>query len=252
MTATSRHTADSAQEGGLIWERAPKEKERRERPTREAVVAAAIALADAEGLDAVSIRRVAAALQARPMGLYSFFDRKDELIDLMTDEVLAGAVLHDVPAGWRAGLSALASATRDVCTAHPWLVVAGMRPKLGPNAIRHFEQSLQAVAGLDISPGRKLAILRAVDTYALGYVQVALAQQQAHRREGRSSREWQDSARAYLARLADSGDYPQLAALGTDTLLRDEDDDPAFSTGLTWMLDGIATAIRAPTPATGD
>jgi len=76
-------TSDPAQgptPAGLIWTRPPKEK--RERPAREAIVAAATDLADTHGLDAVSVRRVAAALQTRPMDLYRHFARKDELIDL--------------------------------------------------------------------------------------------------------------------------------------------------------------------------
>src|ERR1039458_7068500 len=78
---------------GLIWTRPP--REHRERPTREAIVAAATGLADTHGLDAVSVRRVAAALQTRPMDLYRDFTRKDELIDLMVDEVIAAAVLDE-------------------------------------------------------------------------------------------------------------------------------------------------------------
>ena len=244
MTRIPSDTDPGAQEARLVWDRVPKEKERRERPTRDAVVTAAVALADAEGLEAVSIRRVAAALDTRPMGLYSFFGRKDELIDLIADEVLAEAVLAEIPAGWRDGLSALAHATRDVCTAHPWLVAAaGMRPQIGPNAMRHFEQSLQAVSGLQVSPDRKLAVLRAVDTYALGHVQVSHALHQTQRREGLTSSQWQATASAYLSRLAASGDFPHLAAFGTSALLDSEDDEPAFDTGLNWLLDGIAAAI---------
>ena len=98
-------TSGPAQEpapAGLIWTRPPTEK--RERPTREAIVAAAIGLADTHGLDAVSVRRVAAALQTRPMDLYRYFARKDELIDLMVDEVIAGAVLDEIPRDWRDAL----------------------------------------------------------------------------------------------------------------------------------------------------
>jgi AcrR family transcriptional regulator len=79
--------APGAAPAGLIWTRPPAEK--RERPTREAIVAAAIDLADAHGLEAVSVRKVAAALATRPMDLYRYFARKDELIDLMVDEVVA-------------------------------------------------------------------------------------------------------------------------------------------------------------------
>src|ERR1700724_3848654 len=80
---------------GLIWTRPPKQQ--RQRPTREAIVAAATGLADTHGLDAVSIRRVAAALQTRPMDLYRDFARKDELIDLMADQAAPGAVLAETP-----------------------------------------------------------------------------------------------------------------------------------------------------------
>src|ERR1700676_5178880 len=93
---------------GLIWTRPPKEK--RERPTRDAIVAAATDLADTHGLDAVSIRRVAAALQTRPMDLYRDFARKDELIDLMADQAAAGAVLDELPPHWRDALTAIARA----------------------------------------------------------------------------------------------------------------------------------------------
>jgi AcrR family transcriptional regulator len=253
MTQDSLQHGPGAPEPGLVWDRVPEEKQRRERPTRDAVVTAAVALADAEGLEAVSIRRVAAALGTRPMGLYAFFDRKDDLIDLMADAVLDGTVLPELPPGWREGLSALARATRDVSLAHPWLAAAtGTRVQLGPHAMRHFEQSLQAVSGLAVSPARKLAILRAVDTYALGHVQISLAQHETLRREGLTPGQWQASAGGYLARLAASGDYPNLAAFGADAVLQDQDEEAAFETGLNWLLNGIAaetspvTRLRRP------
>src|SRR5262249_56141365 len=77
---------------GLIWIRP--EPEQPKRPTRDDIVAAAIDLADADGLQAVSIRRVAATLHTRPMGLYSHIARKDDLLDLMLDRAL-GEVLRD-------------------------------------------------------------------------------------------------------------------------------------------------------------
>src|SRR5258708_129559 len=129
MTPTSpdRHPGTSgpvpgAAPVGLIWTRPQAEK--RERPTTEAIVAAATDLADTHGLDAVSIRRVAAALQTRPMDLYGYFARKDELIDLMVDEAVGGAVLEGIPYEWGDALAAIAHAPRAVCLAHPWVVTA--------------------------------------------------------------------------------------------------------------------------------
>ncbi len=223
---------------GLIWTRPPKEQ--RERPTREAIVAAATDLADTHGLDAVSIRRVAAALQTRPMDLYHYFARKDELIDLMVDEVIAGAVLDELPRDWRDALTAIARALHAVCLAHPWTVTAaGQRALIGPNLMRHAEQSLQATAALGIDPAKRLAILRAVDTYAMGHAHISPARDHS---DGNTANDpgWRAAAETYLQGLADSGNFPNLAAFGAAGLLHNQYDELAFETGLNWLLTGIA------------
>jgi AcrR family transcriptional regulator len=245
MTPTSagQHpgTSDPAQErapAGLIWTRPPKEK--RERPTREAIIAAATELADSHGLDAVSIRRVAAALQTRPMDLYGYFARKDELIDLMVDEAVAGAVLEEIPRDWRDALTAIARALHAACVAHPWLVTAaGQRALIGPNVMRHAEQSLQATAALGLDWAKRRAILRAMDTYAMGHAHISLARDHS---EGNTATEpgWRAEAETYLQGLADSGDFPNLAAIGAAGLLRNDNDELSFETGLNWLLTGIA------------
>jgi AcrR family transcriptional regulator len=245
MTRTSpdRHpgTSDPAQEpapAGLIWTRPPKEK--RERPTREAIVAAAIGLADTHGLDAVSIRRVAAALQTRPMDLYRYFARKDELIDLMVDEVIAGALLDEIPHDWRDALSAIARALRAVCLAHPWMVTAaGRQALLGPNVMRHVEQSLEATAALGIDQTKRLAIWRAVDSYTMGHAHLSPGRDQS---EGHTANDPSRRAavEAYLQGLADSGNFPNLAASGAAGLLRNDHDELTFETGLDWLLTGVA------------
>jgi AcrR family transcriptional regulator len=231
---------------GLIWTRPPAEK--RERPAREAIVAAATGLADTHGLDAVSVRRVAAALQTRPMDLYRYFARKDELIDLMVDEVIAGALLDEIPPGWRDALSAIACALRAVCLAHPWMVTAaGRQALLGPNVMRHVEQSLEATATLGLDQAKRLAIWRAVDSYTMGHAQISLARDQsaggtAHD-PGRAA-----AAGAYLQDLAGSGNFPNLAALGAVGLLHSNHDELTFETGLRWLLTGIVADTQAIPP----
>ncbi len=231
---------------GLIWTRPPAEK--RERPTREAIVAAAVDLADTHGLDAVSIRKVAAALKTRPMDLYRYFTRKDELIDLMVNEVIAGAVLDEIPPDWRDALAAIACALRAVCLAHPWMVTAaGRQALLGPNVMRHVEQSLEATATLGIDQAKRLAIWRAVDSYTMGH---------AHIRPGRDQSEGSPApdpgraaaAKAYLQGLAGSGNFPNLAALGVADLLHNDHDELTFETGLGWLLTGIAADAQATAP----
>jgi AcrR family transcriptional regulator len=236
--------AHGAAPAGLIWTRPPKEQ--RERPTREAIVAAATGLADTHGLDAVSIRRVAAALQTRPMDLYRDFARKDELIDLMADEVVAGAVLDELPRHWRDALAAIARALRAVCLAHPWVITAaGRQPLIGPNVIRHVEQSLQATAALGLDWTKRLAIWRAVDSYTMGHAHLSPGRDHS---EGNTADDpgWRAAAGAYLQGLAASGDFPNLAAFGAAGLLHGDYDELTFETGLGWLLTGIAADAGQP------
>ena len=249
MTPTSpgQHPGTSAPAqgpapAGLIWTRPPKEK--RERPTREAIVAAATDLADTHGLDAVSIRRVAAALHTRPMDLYGYFARKDELIDLMADEAAAGAVLDEIPRDWRDALAAIAHALRAVCLAHPWVVTAaGRQPLIGPNVIRHVEQSLEATAALGIDWTKRLAIWRAVDSYTMGHAHLSPGRDHS---EGTTANDpgWRAAAGAYLQNLAGSGNFPNLAAFGAAGLLHSKYDELTFETGLGWLLTGIAADVN--------
>ena len=224
---------------GLIWTRPPKEK--RERPTREAIVAAATELADSHGLDAVSVRRVAAALKTRPMDLYRDFARKDELIDLMADEVVAGAVLDEIPRDWRDALTAIARALHAVCLAHPWVVTAaGRQALIGPNVIRHVEQSLEATAALGLDWTKRLAIWRAVDSYTMGHAHLSPGGRDHSQGTTATDPGWRAAAEAYLQGLADSGNFPNLAAFGAAGLLHSDYDDLTFETGLNWLLTGIA------------
>jgi AcrR family transcriptional regulator len=188
----------------------------------------------------VSVRRIAAALKTRPMDLYRYFTRKDELIDLMVDEVIAGAVLDELPPDWRDALAAIACALRAVCLAHPWVVTAaGRQALLGPNVMRHAEQSLEATAALGLDPAKRLAIWRAVDSYTMGHAQISPGRDQS---DGHPAHDpgWRAAAEAYLQDLADSGNFPNLAAIGAAGLLHNDHDELTFETGLGWLLTGIA------------
>ncbi|KLL12217.1 TetR/AcrR family transcriptional regulator [Protofrankia coriariae] len=237
---------------GLLWTRLAKEQ----KPglTRDAIVNAAIMLADTEGLGAVSIRRVAAALGARPMSLYSHIQRKDDLFELMTDQAIADVIVPEpLPADWREALWTIAQRTRAVTLQHPWIVKArGAWPRLGPNAIRHMEQSLAAVASLDIDQRRKICILRAVDTYTVGHIVSEHLEQRMPRRDGENAAEQQHLAQSYLRTLVDTGGYPHIAALGPDlALLTDRGEaQQRFDEGLEWVLAGIASSLEQLPPGT--
>jgi AcrR family transcriptional regulator len=238
-----------------VWAR---DEERASGPqplSREAIVAAAIEIADADGLEAVSIRRLATKLEARPMSLYSHIGRKGDLIDLMVDEVMAGAIIPGGPPtdDWREGLRQIAQRTRESTRAHPWMIAAAFhRPFLGPNTLRHIDQSLAAVSELPLSRERKRAVLLAVDTYTLGFVRWEVMSPKAdggghpcvrHSEPGHTAAEID----AYITAQAASGDYPHLAAfVGKDMGLGVKAEK--FEIGLEWLLTGIAAEVGEAGP----
>lgn len=224
---------DTGPPTGSVWTRVPRAKPRR--LSLETIVAAAIGLADAHGLDAVSIRRVAAELSARPMSLYSFMDRKDDLIELIVDEIMGEMIVDELPAGWREGLHAIAAHTRATGHRHPWLMTAvSQRPPMGPNAIRHTEQSMAAIAGLGLDREQARALLIAVDAFTIGFGSLELADRAMRQRDGLTDAQWEESTGAYLTRLSRTGQAPHLAQFGDDRA------DDAFRAGLDWLLSGFA------------
>jgi AcrR family transcriptional regulator len=228
-----------------VWARDEEQSSGPQPLSREAIVTAAIEIADADGLEAVSIRRLATKLDARPMSLYSHIGRKGDLIDLMVDEVMGGAIIPDggpPTDDWREALRQIAQATRESTRAHPWMIAAAFHhPFLGPNTLRHIDQSLAAVSELPLSPDRKRAVLLAVDTYTLGFV----------RWEVRSMKAKDDTPcagpnateiDAYIKAQAASGDYPHLAEfVAHDTSLGVKAEK--FEIGLEWLLTGIAAEV---------
>lgn len=215
--------------------------------SREAIVAAALEIADDEGLEAVSIRRIATKLEARPMSLYSHIETKADLVDLMVDEVMGESVLPGaVPEDWREALRQIAQRTRAAARAHPWVIATAFRrPLLGPKALRHIDQSLAAVATLPLPFDRKRAVLLSVDTYTLGYVRWEVLS--PHGKNPCAQAEdvpSHDQIDAYLREQAASGEYPHLAAIaGTDLTYGVKAE--SFEVGLDWLLAGIAAEVDA-------
>jgi AcrR family transcriptional regulator len=238
-----------------VWTR---DEERASGPqplSREAIVAAAIEIADADGLEAVSIRRLATKLEARPMSLYSHIGRKGDLIDLMVDEVVAGAIIPGGPPtdDWREALRQIAQRARESTRAHPWMIAAAFhRPFLGPNTLRHIDQSLAAVSELPLSPERKRAVLLAVDTYTLGFVRWEVMSPKADKRGNPCARHSEPGHTAaeidaYITAQTAGGDYPHLAEfVGKDMGLGVKAEK--FEIGLEWLLTGIAAEVGEAKP----
>jgi AcrR family transcriptional regulator len=211
---------------------------------RERVIAAAIALADEGGLEAVSVRKVAARLNAGPMRLYGFISTKDELLDLMVDEVHAEILPEEQPGDWREALRILAHRTRQAVLRHEWLAdLLGGRPTLGPNGLAVTEAKLAAVDGLaDID-----TVKRAVETvsaYVTGAIRREIANLRAERTTGLSKRDWQRAHGPHVTRMLATGRFPALAKAVHDGT--DVDAEAAFSTGLDWVLDAVAAKFTRP------
>ncbi|MER7275477.1 TetR/AcrR family transcriptional regulator C-terminal domain-containing protein [Dactylosporangium sp. NPDC000244] len=230
---------------GPVWTRPAAAKP--DKLTREAVVACAVDIADREGLEAVSVRRVAAELSARPMSLYSYFERKDDLVDLMVDQVLGEMLVDEVPEGdWRRALKAVLHRQIAVGRRHLWIMSQfGARAPIGPNAARHAEQSLAAIASLGLPPERSVRLLRAVDTYLWGFATLGSQELAARRRDQLTEEEWRASTDAYFEGLVAGGELPHLAEAGRHGLLRGGVDEwiAEFDEGLDWLLDGFAATL---------
>ena len=192
---------------------------------RAAIVRAAIAIADAEGLDAVSIRHVAAALDVRPMSLYTHVASKGDLLDLMVNEAIADALVPEpLPTDWREAMRAVAVHSYRAFRSHPWALEAfGRRPHVGPNVMRHADQSAAAVAPLGLAPDDAWLALGILDDFTFG-----------HAVRGLMSDE--ETVRLRFPEI-DPELYPHLDQMG---LPNRTDREKAFEEGLEVVLEGIA------------
>lgn len=137
----------------------------------QAIVDTAIAIADVDGLDAVSIRRVAAVLDVRPMSLYTHIVSKDELLALMANELIGEAMVEQpLPDDWREALTMTSRKLFRTFASHPWLLaLLARRPRPGPNSARQARLMSRAVAGLRLPPDDTWTVLSIVNDFVLGH-----------------------------------------------------------------------------------
>ncbi|MBL7501892.1 TetR/AcrR family transcriptional regulator C-terminal domain-containing protein [Frankia sp. CNm7] len=224
----------------MIWLR-PERSGRGPEPThsRAAIAAAAIGLADAGGLDAVSMRRVAAALGAGTMSLYNYVPKKEHLFDLMLDAAAGEIALPGKPSGDpRADLTLLARETLATMRRHPWL--AGLtltRPSMGPNALRCTEFFLAVLAGSAADGGTKMEMFALLSGFVCQFAEWERTA------AGGAAEQWQADLVAYLGTVIATGHYPHLAA----TLAAGASTPPADAdTIFTRSLDRLVRLILDP------
>ncbi|MDX6334831.1 MAG: hypothetical protein QOG05_2171 [Streptosporangiaceae bacterium] len=227
-----------------IWE-VPEYGGRGPRPrhSRAAIAAAAVNVADAGGIDAVTMRRVAAGLGMGTMSLYNYVPSKEHLVQLMIDRV-SGEYHYpgSPPAGGtepRAAILDLARQGRDITRRHPWLPRVMQRPPaFGPCVLRYVEYFLGLLSGSGLDTGAKMEVLGMVNGFAISYggVQAALAEERA--RTGVTEEEQAAVQVASLVSAAASGRYPQLAAALAGPPPPPRDADEIFDRCVLRLIDG--------------
>ncbi|MFC4911204.1 TetR/AcrR family transcriptional regulator [Actinomadura gamaensis] len=230
---------------GLVWTK-ERRVPRRRAPGVDRFVARAVAVADAEGADAVTMRRIAKDLGSGTASLYRYVASRDELLDLMIDAVQGEDPPPSAASGdWREDLTACARRLRGVLLRHPWLgtELTG-RPALGPNSLRQYDAVLAAAAGLTSDPTLAAVAVDTVSAYVLGAVGSEIAELQASRRTGMSENEWRASMGPYIREVVEGGEYPHFArrVVEADDLTPEE----SFELGLACVLDGLAARIPRP------
>jgi AcrR family transcriptional regulator len=186
---------------------------------RSRIAAAAIAIADVDGLGAVSMRKIASALGAAPASLYRYVDSRDELLELMADAVAGELDLSRPPSGdWRADLVALAHQLRDAYRRHPWLldIVPG-RVGVGPRAVDQLEYALAALAGLEVAGPVKLEAVAMLNGIVALTVRTELTVDD-------STAAWSAAQAEFLGAVVAAGDHPHLAAALAETSTTPEAD----------------------------
>ncbi|MGD3105204.1 TetR/AcrR family transcriptional regulator C-terminal domain-containing protein [Streptomyces sp. YGL11-2] len=217
--------------------------------TRERIVHTAIEIADAEGLAAVSMRSVAARLNAATMSPYRYVNSKDDLVLLMADAVLGELCLpSEAPSYWRARLELGARALWALHRAHPWLAQIGplTRPLILPNLMVYSEWMLKALDGHGLDATTMLNLNVLFYSHVQGIAIQLEREAQAANVTGLSEEQWLDTQAPALAAITASGDYPTFAhvieAVGESGY--DLNLDELFEIGLRSMLDGVAALIE--------
>jgi AcrR family transcriptional regulator len=237
----------------LLWSARTAGEERPRRGPRprlsvEEITRAAVEVADAEGLAALSMRRVAERLGVAPMSLYTYVPGKAELLDLMLDSACGETARPErVPGGWRARLEHVARENWALYRRHPWMVhMAAVRPGLGPNMLAKYDYELGAVEGVGLTDVEMDSVLTLVLGHVTGAARGLVEAAEAERRTGMSDLQWWEAHAPLLQKVFDAERFPTAARVGAAAGAAHEaayDPEHAFEFGLRRVLDGVGVLI---------
>ncbi len=221
----------------------------------DAIVQASIAIADAEGLEAVSMARVARALGFTAMSLYRHVDGKEELLQLMWNASAQGAeqlVLEGD--GWRELLSNWALVQRETIDRHPWITQMPLAaPPLAPNSLHFVERGLQALDDTPLSDDERFRAIGLISSYTLSEARMAHDAARAAAGAAEAGTGSLPSFEALLRELVDEPTFPRLHRIAFSRVIgpapQGFEESEEFRWGLERILDGIEALIRAKAEA---
>jgi AcrR family transcriptional regulator len=190
--------------------------------SKEKIAHAALVIADTEGFEAVSMRRVARELDVGTMSLYYYVKSKDDLVALMDDAFMGEVLLSELPPGWKTAITEIARQTHAALLRHPWSLVSMLTAPPGINAMRHMEQCLEALAETSMTDQQKIELLATVDDFVFGH---AL----------RQSANGKEIDAEYASRQLASGAFPRIQQVFING--RFQENDERFERGLRKLLE---------------
>jgi AcrR family transcriptional regulator len=228
-----------------IWMR-PERPAYGPKPTysRAQITEAAIRIADAEGLEAATMRRIAAEIGAGAMSLYRYVPSRDNLVELMADRVMGEIDVTGMPSGdWRADLTRYADGLRAMWLRHPWIAtVQRSLPSFGPNQLILIER-LMGVLDASVSIDENLGLIAMLNSYIEGTVREEISSAKEFSRSGLSESEWMARSYPYVDQLVKSGKYPMFTKIVMEARQPHLSRDDQFRNGLQRVLDCIAAAL---------
>ncbi|GAA3421270.1 TetR/AcrR family transcriptional regulator [Streptosporangium vulgare] len=231
-----------------IWMR-PERPARGPKPaySRAQITEAAVRIADAEGLEAATMRRIAAEIGAGAMSLYRYVPSRDDLLTLMADRLMGEIDVTGLPSGdWRADLARYADELRAMWLRHPWVVtVHRSLPGFGPNQLLLIERVMGALDA-HVPIDENLGLMAILNAYVEGVVRDEVSWAEEVRRSGLSESQWLARSSPHIRQLLESGEYPIFTKIATEARPPHLNRDDRFRYGLERVLDCIAAALPPP------